>query len=46
MPLLAKGSTPAVGSSNITTFELATNAIATESFRFMPPESGKNHNVH
>ena len=37
MALLAKGSTPAVGSSRITVRDPAAKAIATESFLFMPP---------
>lgn len=39
MARLAYGSTPAVGSSKITVREPPTNAIATDSLRFMPPLS-------
>ncbi len=35
---LALKSIPAVGSSNTTSFELPMSAIATESFRLLPPE--------
>ena len=41
MALLAYGSTPAVGSSKMTVLELPTNAIATDSFRFIPPKIKK-----
>lgn len=37
MPLRAYGSTPAVGSSRITTFEPPTKARATDSFLCIPP---------
>ena len=38
IPLLDAGSTPDVGSSRMTVLELAMNAIATESFLFIPPD--------
>lgn len=38
MALRAYGSTPAVGSSKITARDPPTNAMATDSFLFMPPE--------
>ena len=37
MARLAYGSTPAVGSSKITVRDPPTNAIATDSLRFIPP---------
>lgn len=37
MPLRAYGSTPAVGSSRITTLDPPTNAMATDNFLCMPP---------
>lgn len=44
------GSTPAVGSSKITTWEPPTKAMATESFRFIPPGQGEGpgcqHDTH
>ncbi len=42
MPLRAYGSTPAVGSSRITTFDPPTKASATESFLCIPPEEHKH----
>lgn len=42
MPLRAYGSTPAVGSSRMTTFDPPTKARATESFLCIPPEEHKN----
>lgn len=41
MPLRAYGSTPAVGSSRITTLDPPTNAMATDSFLCIPPAHGQ-----
>ena len=41
MPRREVGSTPAVGSSRITTWEPPTKAMATESFRCIPPGLGQ-----
>lgn len=41
MDRLEYGSTPEVGSSRTTTFASPTNAMATDSFRCMPPKENE-----